>query len=177
VSFVTVRAIFIYRGSAAVKHAVREEIEGQIARCRERGIEIAHLDSHSHAHEEWAVASAVIQAAREAKIPRVRVCRTFGGGVSPVKCLYRRVVNLRIRAAGLATTDYFGAPDDYLRFCQKYGPPEGMNVSWEIMVHPVRVGGQLFDGWLHRPLEDVLRALPMGKHGLPGAQRQKEAVS
>ena len=167
----------VVRVSAAVKRAMREEIEGQIARCRERGIGITHLDSHSHAHEEWAVASAVIQAARDSRIPRVRVCRTFGGGTSPVKWLYRWVVNLRIRAAGLAATDYFGAPDDYLLFCRKYGPPEGMNISWEVMVHPIHIGGRLFDGWLHRPLEDVISALPMYEHGLPGAKRRKEAVS
>ena len=167
----------VVRLSAAVKRAVREEIEGQIARCRERGIEITHLDSHSHAHEEWAVAPVVLQAAREAGIPRVRVCRTFGGGISPVKWLYRRVVNLKIRAAGLAATDYFGVPDDYLLFCRKYGTLERASTSWEIMVHPIRIGERLFDSWLGRPLEDVISALSVRGGGLGRAEPRNEAVS
>jgi predicted glycoside hydrolase/deacetylase ChbG (UPF0249 family) len=150
----------VVRLSSVMREALEEEIEGQIARCRERGIAPAHLDSHNHAHEEWAIASLVLRAALRAGIPRVRLCKTFGRGISPAKRLYRRVINARIRISGLACTDYFGDPDDCLLFCRRHGALEAGNTSWEVMVHPaLDAEGQLIDSWLKRPLAGVVGPL------------------
>jgi len=159
----------IVRLSPGEKKALEGEIEGQIAECRKRGITMAHLDSHSHAHEEWAIVPLVIEAVRKAGIPRIRLCRTPHWGTSLVKWLYRHIVNLRIRAAGRAGTDHFGSPDDYLRFCREHGASKGMDTPWEIMVHPVLDGeGRLVDGWLHRPLEELMEALWRCRAEVPG---------
>jgi predicted glycoside hydrolase/deacetylase ChbG (UPF0249 family) len=150
----------VVRLSTAAAEALHTEIVGQIGKCRERGIALTHMDSHNHAHEEWAIASLAMKAAREAGIPRVRLCRTFGPGTSLIKRLYRRVVNARIRLSGLAGTDYFGTPDDYLLFRKSHGVPRGMGASWEVMVHPAFGGrGRLMDSWLGKPLEDAVKPL------------------
>ncbi len=158
----------IVRLSPAERNAVAIEIDGQIARCRKRGITVAHLDSHSHAHEEWGIVPLVIEAARKTDIPRIRLCRTPRWGTSPVKWLYRHLVNRRIRAAGRAGTEHFGSPDDCIRFYRGHGTSKGTDIRWEIMVHPVFDGaGRLFDGWLHRPLEELIETLRQCRARVP----------
>lgn len=145
--------------SAETKAALQGEIEGQIARCREHGIPLTHLDSHSHVHEEWAVASAVIETATRAGVPHVRLARFCPSGRLSLRHWYRRVINCRLRAAGLAATQYFGAPDEYRSFLRTAGAGDG-DATWEIMIHPVfNDQQQLIDGWLGHPLESLVTAL------------------
>jgi chitin disaccharide deacetylase len=144
------------------RQALKEEIQGQVALCREHGIPITHVDSHSHVHEEWALASLVIEVALGAKIPYVRIVRSFGPGTAFLKRAYRRIINLRLRSAGLAATRYFGTPADYRLFCRRLGGSGSGAASWEVMVHPDLDDNQqvLVDRLLKRPLEDVLADLP-----------------
>ncbi|NLH41498.1 MAG: ChbG/HpnK family deacetylase [Planctomycetes bacterium] len=157
--FVLSRRKRVLRLSPVAALAACEEIRGQIAACRRQGLRISHVDSHSHAHEEWAIAPLVIRAAIRAGIPRMRLCRTFSTRPLSAKRLYRRMVNRRIRAAGLAGTDHFGGPDDCVAFCRRYGEAKGSRVSWEVMVHPTDSDGRLVDSWLGRPLEDVVQTV------------------
>lgn len=157
----------VMRLSDGERKALQTEVEGQIARCRRHGIALTHLDSHSHAHEEWAIASLIIEMAREMKIPYVRLCKNFGPGMSPPKQLYRHIVNARFRKAHLAATRYFGLPQDYELFCQRPKAKKEKDASWEIMVHPVVNGDQqLLDGWLHEPLEVTLKNVPEYKRAV-----------
>jgi predicted glycoside hydrolase/deacetylase ChbG (UPF0249 family) len=167
----------VVRLSAAQKQALSEEIDGQIDRCRQQGIPITHLDSHSHVHEEWAIASLVIEAAHKWAIPRVRLCKTFGSGVSVAKRWYRGIVNSRLRKAGLAGTDRFGWPEDYLHFLRRYGGTKKTVDSWEIMTHPALDGERLMDSWLHRPLEDTIAAVPGYEEAVSYARRQYRRVA
>jgi chitin disaccharide deacetylase len=145
---------------AQERRALAEEIDGQIRMCRRRGVPLTHLDAHKHVHEEWAITSVLMAVVRQAGIPSVRLCKTFGFGISRVKRLYRRLVNLRLRRAGLARTDFFGAPDDYRLFWQTLGTATTAVASWEVMIHPSFGGdGKLVDAWLKRPLEDMVRAM------------------
>ncbi len=145
--------------SGCEREALAEEIEGQIRACRRQGVPLTHLDAHQHVHEEWAILSVVMEIAREAGISYVRRCRTFGGGVSRAKTLYRRVVNLRLRRAGLTGTDYFGTPDDYRLFCRAFAPRIPAT-SWDVMIHPAfDSDGRLIDAWLKRPLDEMVRSL------------------
>ena len=157
----------VIRLSDAERKALQEEVGGQIVRCRRHGIALTHVDSHSHAHEEWAIASVVIEMAREMKIPYVRLCKNFGPGMSPSKQLYRHIVNARFRKAHLAATRYFGLPQDYALFYQRSRRMKGKDTSWEIMVHPVvDRDQQLLDGWLHEPLEAILKNVPEYKRAV-----------
>jgi predicted glycoside hydrolase/deacetylase ChbG (UPF0249 family) len=145
---------------ARERDALAEEIEGQIIACRRRGVPLTHLDAHKHVHEEWAILSLVIAVVREARIPYVRLCKTFGLGMSRAKRLYRTVVNLRLRRAGLAGTDYFGTPDDYGLFCRTFDDPQTTPASWDVMIHPsFDYEGRLVDAWLQRPIDGMVRTL------------------
>jgi predicted glycoside hydrolase/deacetylase ChbG (UPF0249 family) len=145
---------------ACERLALAEEIKGQIDRCRRHGVPLSHLDAHKHVHEEWAIASLLVGIVRQTGIPYVRLCKTFGFGVLRVKGLYRRIVNLRLRRAGLARTDYFGAPDDYMLFCRTFVAAGTPAASWEVMIHPsFDSDGRLVDAWLKRPLDEMVRAL------------------
>jgi predicted glycoside hydrolase/deacetylase ChbG (UPF0249 family) len=164
----------ITRLSRGEKETLAQEIEAQMARCRKHGIVVAHLDSHSHVHEEWAILPLVIRAARNAGVPRLRLCRTSGGGTSSVKWFYRRIVNLRIRASGLAATEHFGSPDDYALFCQRHGASHARNTPWEVMIHPVfDEQERLCDGWLRRPLEEVMKTLGEARTVVSGMHRRR----
>ena len=105
--------------------------------------------------------SVLIQVVRKTRVPHVRLCKTFGFGISHLKRLYRRAVNIRLRRAGLAATDYFGAPDDYMLYRWTFGSTRREEASWEVMIHPSLVGdGRLVDAWLKRPIDEMVRALP-----------------
>jgi len=141
--------------------ALQQEIRAQVASCREQGLRVSHLDSHNHAHEEWAIASSVMNVAREEGIASVRLSRNFGRNISVVKRVYKYLINTRLRQAGLARTDYFGSPDDHLIYCTSGRASGASAASWEIMLHPDLDGcGRLVDSWLRRPLEDLVAHLP-----------------
>ncbi len=164
--------------SQVERQALRHEIEGQIGRCRRHGVPLTHLDSHSHAHEEWALASVVIEVAREMGIPYVRLCKNFGAGMSPAKQLYRHILNARFHRAHLTLTSYFGLPEDYELYCQSTPASSKQRASWEIMIHPVLDGDQqLMDGWLHQPLEEMVRQLPEYRRAISYARCRYECQS
>ncbi len=143
------------------RQALAEEISGQIGRCRRRGVPLTHVDAHGHVHEEWAILSVLMNVVREAGIRHIRVCKTFGFGVSHAKRFYRRIVNARLHRAGLARTHHFGAPDDYRLFCQMFQAAETPAGSWEVMIHPaLDADGGLIDSWLKRPIVPMVRAIP-----------------
>jgi hypothetical protein len=119
------------------------------------------LDSHNHAHEEWALTSLIIELAITMEIPYVRLCKNFGAGMSAPKQLYRHFVNARFRRARRAATRYFGLPEDYQLFCRRTAGTGRGNASWEIMIHPVlNKDQQLMDNWLRQPLSRVITNLP-----------------
>jgi predicted glycoside hydrolase/deacetylase ChbG (UPF0249 family) len=155
----------VFHLDANERRALIEEIQGQIARCRQRGIPLTHVDSHKHVHQEWAIVPLLIRAARDAGIPYVRRCKTFGFGASGVKTFYRRVVNRRLHQAGLTRTDYFGAPDDYMLFWCRFEGGQSFAASWEVMIHPsFDADGNLVDSWLERSIEDMVRDLAGYEH-------------
>ena len=52
---------------------VERELRAQLARCREHGLSLRHIDSHQHVHALPALFGLVVRIAKEAGIPRVRV--------------------------------------------------------------------------------------------------------
>jgi predicted glycoside hydrolase/deacetylase ChbG (UPF0249 family) len=150
----------VFHLDAHERQALAEEIEGQVNACREHGVLLTHVDGHKHVHEEWAIMSVLIRVVRQAKVPHVRLCKTFGLGISSLKRLYRKAVNIRLRQAGLAATNYFGAPEDYMLYRRMFGSTRREDASWEVMIHPSLAGdGRLVDAWLKRPIDDMVRAL------------------
>jgi predicted glycoside hydrolase/deacetylase ChbG (UPF0249 family) len=149
----------VIRLTTKEREALRTEMKGQIVKCRSHGIPITHMDSHSHAHEEWAIVGVMIQVAHEEGVPRVRRTRSFGSGI--VRRIYRQMVDLRLQRAGLAKTDYFGVPADYAWYLQGLDACGETTGSWELMLHPAFDDqGRLIDSWLREPLDTVIQKIP-----------------
>jgi len=119
----------------APESELRAEARAQLERCRELlGREPTHLDFHHHAHRVPAVERIAVGLAREAGLP-IR-------STSPE-------MTLRVRAAGVATTDHFcdafyddGAREETLAALLE-GLSDGVS---EMMCHPAVVDPELASG-------------------------------
>jgi predicted glycoside hydrolase/deacetylase ChbG (UPF0249 family) len=133
------------------REAVCEELAAQLARCRARGLNPQHADTHHHVHEEWGILPVVMEVCRAEGIRWLRLARNMGRSTGMVRTVYRRWVNRRIRAWGLARTRYFGSWMDY-RHALSHGQLADGDI--EIMVHPRwNESGVLVDGTCGLPLE------------------------
>jgi predicted glycoside hydrolase/deacetylase ChbG (UPF0249 family) len=68
---------------------IRREFAAQVACLRDAGLRLGHVDTHQHLHLWPAVGRVVLDVAREAGIPAVRVIRSSGRG--PVGLTVRRL--------------------------------------------------------------------------------------
>ena len=92
--------------------AVTTEIEAQIKACVDGGLCPTHLDSHHHVHTEWPIGKIVIAVAHRYGIKAIRLSRNCGPGISIAHRLYKWAYNTRLKAYGLAKTQYFGSASD-----------------------------------------------------------------
>ena len=118
------------------KEVLAEEIRAQIKRCRDSGLPLTHIDSHHHIHTEWAIASVLIDIAREQNIPYIRLSRNCKPNVNLLKLFYKNIFNMRLQYANLARTRYFGSLADYFFAVKKKGRVT-TNDSFEVMIHPI----------------------------------------
>jgi predicted glycoside hydrolase/deacetylase ChbG (UPF0249 family) len=121
---------------AREKEAVAGELRMQIVRCRQAGLELTHVDSHHHIHEEIAVLSLVLSLVREFRIPYVRIMDNLSTSGSLVRRTYTALYNTFLRRRRLRRTDYFGALHQYLAFIRRPSSGGTRGESFEIMVHP-----------------------------------------
>jgi predicted glycoside hydrolase/deacetylase ChbG (UPF0249 family) len=160
----------IFRLGSTERNALARELRAQIARCRAAGFAVAHLDSHHHVHNEWAVGGVVIALARELGIRRVRVARNCGRGIGLVNRAYKRLFNVRLGRAGLAGTRYFGDIEDWL-YLKAGGADDAALADFELMTHPVWAGGEVVDAELGgQPLAKLLAPLSGLPSGVPGSK-------
>lgn len=122
-----------FRLHAVERAIVVAELRAQVETARRTGLRVTHLDSHHHVHTEPGLAGIVIDLARDLGIPRIRLARNAGAGMSAVNRAWKAVFNARLRRAELAGTRWFGGVDDYLHLRSRRGHVD----SFEVMVHPV----------------------------------------
>jgi predicted glycoside hydrolase/deacetylase ChbG (UPF0249 family) len=149
-----------FRLAGAERDAVGRELRAQVERCGGLGVQLTHVDSHHHVHNEWAIGGIVVRLAREFRIPRVRLARNCGTGIGPASALYKRLFNRRLRRTGLGGTRYFGDIEDWLHLRDSGADASDLD-DFEVMTHP-RVGedGCLVDLELaSQALEELLRPL------------------
>jgi hopanoid biosynthesis associated protein HpnK len=87
---------------------LEEEMAAQVARARDAGLSVSHLDSHQHVHLHPVLLPAVLRVARRFGIGAVRAAsRTVSGsGLRPALIgLVSRLGSRRLRAAGVRTPD------------------------------------------------------------------------
>jgi len=146
-------AFHLHRVEAA---AVEEEIRAQIATVVAMGITPSHIDSHHHAHTEWAIGRLVTKVAIDLSIPAVRLTRNCGAGMSFAKRVYKRAFNQRLKNLNLALTSIFGTATDLSAIAPRHAGPI------EVEVHPqFTFSGALVDatGEHHQKLEAAVSPL------------------
>lgn len=140
------------------KRALAAEARAQIARCRQHGIPLTHLDSHHHVHNEWGVMNVLLKIVREESIPFVRLSRNVGQRKAATIRVYKSLFNNRLRAHGLARTRHFGSVTDVVSSPRPARP--GTQLSCEVMVHPVvGPGGSIEDDVEQKDLSRLLAPL------------------
>ena len=148
--------------------AIAAEIRGQIERCRSHGLQLTHLDSHHHIHEEFGILSAVLPVLREYGIPFVRIMNNLSTNISRLRRMYTASCNAFLRHRRLRRTCYFGDITQASRLATlRPGQPAGRPAApdaelAELMVHPVMSEGQVCDKLSGRRVADLLcsTALP-----------------
>ncbi|MCU1618455.1 MAG: putative glycoside hydrolase or deacetylase ChbG, family [Modestobacter sp.] len=126
---------------------VRREFAAQLERVAGIGVRITHLDTHQHTHLWPAVAGVVVELARNAGVPSVRLptSRRRGPLGLGVRLLSGRL-RARLRRAGLCTTeDYAGLDEagalDQARFAGTLGRlARSGAASAEVNTHPGEAG-------------------------------------
>ncbi|MCW2576895.1 MAG: putative glycoside hydrolase or deacetylase ChbG, family [Modestobacter sp.] len=126
---------------------VRREFAAQLERVAGIGVRITHLDTHQHTHLWPAVAGVVVELARNAGVPSVRLptSRRRGPLGLGVRLLSGRL-RARLQRAGLRTTeDYAGLDEagalDRARFTGTLGRlARSGAASAEVNTHPGEAG-------------------------------------
>lgn len=118
------------------RNAIAEELSAQLARCRENGLPVTHLDSHHHVHVEPVVGMVIARRARSLGIRTVRIARNCGEGIGPARSLYKRLYNLHLQARGLRGSRYFGGFDDLRSLRASRATPLDLS-DFELMTHPI----------------------------------------
>jgi predicted glycoside hydrolase/deacetylase ChbG (UPF0249 family) len=92
---------------------VRREFAAQLEALRAERLSIGHLDTHQHTHLWPSIGSAVLDLARQERIPVVRLPASAARGPvgRGVRVLARRLRG-RLAAAGIATTDAYAGLDE-----------------------------------------------------------------
>jgi predicted glycoside hydrolase/deacetylase ChbG (UPF0249 family) len=105
----------VARGAAGRIDAadVRREFAAQLERVAGIGVPVTHLDTHQHTHLWPAVAGVVVDLARTAGVPAVRLptSRSRGPVGLGVRALSRRLRS-RVQRAGLRTTEDYAGLDE-----------------------------------------------------------------
>jgi chitin disaccharide deacetylase len=131
----------VWRVSGAEREALWLELDAQVRRVRLAGLPVTHLDSHHHAHNDWAIGGMVIDLARRNGIQRVRIARNCGPSIARATGWYKRLFNWRLRRRGLAGTRWFGEARDWLALQAAGATADGLD-DFEVMTHPVLDAGE-----------------------------------
>lgn len=134
---------------------VEEEMTAQVARARDAGLRVSHLDSHQHVHLHPALLPAVLRVARRFGIGAVRAAArsVSGSGLRPgLIGLVSRLGSRRLRAADVRTPDTLvglaetGRLDEARLLAMVAALPEGTS---ELVCHPGAGDGAIASayGW------------------------------
>ncbi|HZM49011.1 MAG TPA: ChbG/HpnK family deacetylase [Vicinamibacteria bacterium] len=134
---------------------VEEEMTAQVARARDAGLRVTHLDSHQHVHLHPALLPAVLRVARRFGIGAVRAAArsVSGSGLRPgLIGLVSKLGSRRLRVAGVRTPDTLvglaetGRLDEARLRAVVVALPEGTS---ELVCHPGAGDGAIASayGW------------------------------
>ncbi len=157
------------------RDAIAVEWGAQIARVRDAGIRVSHLDSHQHLHQHPALYPVLGELRARFGIPRIRgmgALRPVSTGWLPTRLragawLQRaraaRFVD-RLRRDGAVTTDGFASLSVFLAHAAASRRGLGLPRGWrtvEVMVHPGNPHAPAYAEEVARLAGGVLGALPV----------------
>ena len=141
--------------SRRTREAVAQEVREQLSACRAKGIEISHIDSHNHIHNEWAILKVLLPIVREEKIRHIRASRNMRQRPLPVK-MYKTLFNRRLCNAELIRSEKFGSIPEFSTYVQTCIDRD-QRESVELMLHPTLAhDGQVIDSVENVPIESLL---------------------
>jgi chitin disaccharide deacetylase len=117
------------------REALTWELRAQVERVRAAGLPVTHVDSHHHVHNKWGVGDCVIAVATQLGVPRIRIARNCGRGISLASRVYKKAFNRRLSRGGFAGTRWFGEVDDWIYLRERL-PDRAAIDDFELMTHP-----------------------------------------
>ncbi|MFZ5476443.1 MAG: carbohydrate deacetylase [Myxococcota bacterium] len=96
-------------GRFAPAARVAAEWRDQLARVRDAGLDVTHLDSHQHVHWRYPAVIAGLGVRRVRGMTGVRTDRAVGPVRAWIQATRARMFRARLRALGASTTDAFGS--------------------------------------------------------------------
>lgn len=115
---------------------INKELDTQISRIRDYGINISHIDSHHHIHTGIAFIHLIPILAKRHNINRIRRMRNYVPNSTKINLFMRdtwwTIINLQ--NTSLKSTNYFGIFEDWYDNLQRNLHP--INGSLELMCHP-----------------------------------------
>lgn len=136
---------------------IADEINLQLDKIIDNGIDLCHLNSHHHIHTTPFLFSIFFKIAKKRNI-KMRVAQTYSEG-NYIKYCYRKFINNLLKSNELAFTDYFKTIN---AFVTRKNNLKGKNV--EVMVHPSFTAdfSKLVDTWEEK---DFISELILLKEG------------
>ena len=130
--------------AAGDQELVRDEALAQLARARNAGFPITHIDSHHHVHMTPNMASVLLAVATALGVRRVRRFSNCGPHEGWFRRLKGAVFHRQLKRMGCESTEDFGDLED-IRWMMAHG--KSIDGSLEIVTHPtLRPDGAIVDG-------------------------------
>lgn len=118
-----------------VQSAILEELDAQIQKVLDSGIEISHIDSHHHVHNGISILPLVVKTAKKYHIPRIRILRNYVPSLPDV--IARKVWRIYLGCLnyGVKTTEWFSSPKEFYKLTKSKQVLK-KNSTIELMCHP-----------------------------------------
>ena len=132
------------------KKAVKEEIEFQMAKYKQYGFPLMHIDSHQHSHTNISILPIVLELAREKHFSSIRLSRNIPKEQIPfVKYIIKGIINRQIlmfnAAQKMNQVTRFGSISDVETELEKQINTDSIGI--EMMVHPIMNNNELMDAF------------------------------
>jgi chitin disaccharide deacetylase len=133
-------------------HALKNELNAQVKKCKDNGLVITHADSHHHKHTELYMLRLLKDLLKENKISNLRLARTLDNKKSNSKFFYRKLCNTYIKKILKISK-----VDEFISFenIDKINSDESNII--EIMCHPMYEGENIMEQ--NEKLENYVKRL------------------
>lgn len=121
--------------------AIYDELDAQVQKVLDSGIEISHIDSHHHVHNGISILPIAVEIAKKYDISKIRILRNYLP--FSIDLLARKVWRIYLGCLyyGVKTTEWFSSPKEFYKLTKSKQVLK-KNSTIELMCHP---GGESDD--------------------------------